>query len=89
MLKEEKVVKCVEERLFEEWQDSAKSNTTLVNHSDLDEIRCYLTSSKDNNPCNINAVLKRRIKRNKFIIANFPSDVDCVCVLRSDVQVSS
>ena len=76
-------------RLFEEWLDSAKSNTTLVNRSDLDEIRSYLTSSKENNSSNINAVLKRRIKRNKFVIANFPSAVNCVCVLRSDVQVSS
>ena len=74
-------------KIFEDWLSSIKINSTVVNRSDLNNIRNYFISSRDGRLCNITSALKRRIKRNNFVIANFPSDVDCVCVL-SEVQVS-
>ena len=74
-------------KLFEEYLTNSKTNSTVINHADLVEIKRYLLSSRDGNTYNISAALKRRIKINKFVLASFPGDVDCVCVLKQ-VQVS-
>ena len=74
------------QRLFEEYLQSTKINSTVIKRCDLDEVKRYLISSREGSPCNISVTLKRRIKRNKFVIASFPSDVDCVV---KNVQVSS
>ena len=84
----EQQVEVEHKRLFEEWLDSAKNNTVLVNRTDLNTIKNYLISTRSGEECSITPVLKRRIKRNNFVIATFPGDMYCLCVL-CESQVNS
>ena len=68
--------------LFNIWIKTLKVNSTRISKTDLEEIKRYLIMQRDGVDANITFNLKRRIKSNKFVLANFASGSDCVCVIQ-------
>ena len=76
--------------LFNNWLSTLKRNATVIPKSDLEKIKKYSISQRDGVVASpdITFNLKRRITSNKFVLANFASGTDCVCVLQKTMTVS-
>ena len=61
-----------------------------ININEVEKIKKYLISQRDGvvTSPDITFNLKRRITSNKFVLANFASGTDCVCVLQKTMTVS-
>ena len=69
---------------FNEWLLTTKQNSTLISKNDLELVKGYLLAQGNGTTYEIPPNLLRRIKSNNFLLANFPSSTDCVCVLNKD-----
>ena len=65
--------------LFENWLNSTRKNSTLINRNDLESIRSYLIAIKNGSNANLNERLKKRMKKHNMFLSNFPSSPDCIC----------
>ena len=78
---------CVEhKKLFNEWLFNTSSNSSFISAEDLDTVQNFLLSKTDGRSNNISANLKRRIKSNNFMLANFPSASNCVCIVETSEE---
>ena len=80
------IIKEEHKRLFDSWLETVKGNAVFFSRSDLENVQTYLISLKNGVSSDIALNLKRRIKKNKFILSTFPSADDCVCVLEASTS---
>ena len=79
----EEAIKVVEHKeYFSSWLKTVKGNSSFVNRRDLETVKDFSIARRDDKYLEIDANRKRRMKRNKFVLASFPSATDCVCVLQ-------
>ena len=60
------------------WLKEVKGFTAFISRKYLETVRKYLVSKREGKSLEIGFNLKRRIRSNRFMLANFATATDCV-----------
>ena len=72
---------------YSKFPEVITKNTRIISKDELQSIQEYLKSLNTNAVIKISGVLKTKIKRNSFKLANFGRELDVVCTL-SNIDAS-
>ena len=73
---------------FNKFVQTLNKNSKVIGKDDLDEIKTFLIKNQMGEKCTITERLRKRIRRHKFVLVEFPSAEHAVCVRRNDKKVS-